>query len=248
MLLDEKICNTCNIIKSSDNFYFRKQTGKLQGDCKVCYQDKKRKKLKENNKKRIPKKKKCIDCENLCDARKKTLRCYSCENKKRWKNADKKQKFIDSVKKKWESAEYRQKMSNCMKKQRSSPEFIKKLSEAFPVKNRLSSVHRRIRKDLSLDFYGFQSEVIVDKYFVDEIHEDKKIIIEINGDYVHANPKKYTCDEIIRLPGSRYTASEKWHQDQIKISNLEKLGYKVIVIWESDDIEIHKKEIGVLCG
>ena len=85
MLLAEKICNTCKILKKSNEFYLRKQTNNLQGDCKVCYQEKKRKirakKIENGFPRYVAKKKKCIDCENLCDARKKISRCYSCENK-----------------------------------------------------------------------------------------------------------------------------------------------------------------------
>jgi len=49
----------------------------------------------------------------------------------------------------------------------------------------------------------------------------------------------YESDDLFNF-NTILTASEIWEKDRIRISNLEKLGYKVIVIWESeivDDIE-----------
>ena len=68
------------------------------------------------------------------------------------------------------------------------------------LKNRLSKLHQKIKNELQLYKIGFVSEQRVDRYLVDELNENKKIIIEINGDYIHANPKIYKLDDIIRLP------------------------------------------------
>jgi len=59
-------------------------------------------------------------------------------------------------------------------------------------------------------------------------------VIEVNGDYVHANPKIYSADDIIRLRGNSYKASYKWQKDREKIDWLLSQGYTVTVIWESD--------------
>ena len=47
----------------------------------------------------------------------------------------------------------------------------------------------------------------------------------------------YKSDDIIRLPGSSYTAEEKWDTDYRRLQTLESLGYKVLVIWESDELD-----------
>ena len=43
--------------------------------------------------------------------------------------------------------------------------------------------------------------------------------------------------------GQSFTAAEKREQDLFRKDKLEKAGYNVIVVWESDDIEEKKKEI-----
>jgi very-short-patch-repair endonuclease len=246
MLLEEKICITCKELKKVSEFYFRKQTGKLQGDCKSCYQSKKRKRrterVSDGSLKYNPKKKKCIDCDNLCDARKHIVRCYSCNNKFRFKeNPRLKEKISLSNKRMWQNEEYRNKMSTQMQSLRKDPEFNKKLSSSFSKNNRLTKLHKKIKEELKLIERGFMSEQSIGKYFADELNEEKRIIIEINGDYVHANPKKFKAEDIIKLPNSKYTAAEKWESDKKKIEALTSMGYRVITIWESDDLEEVKK-------
>lgn len=67
-------------------------------------------------------------------------------------------------------------------------------------------------------------------------------IIEYNGDYWHMNPKIYKPNDKIpftniiskKIHGD--CASDIWEYDRKKKEALEKLGYKVKVIWESDCI------------
>jgi len=105
------------------------------------------------------------------------------------------------------------------------------------LSSRLSKLHKKIREALNLSQLGFVSEQVVDGFIVDELNIEKKIIIEINGDYVHANPKLYKETDIIKLANSKYTAKEKWLYDEFRIKTLESLGYKVIIIWESDNLD-----------
>lgn len=106
-----------------------------------------------------------------------------------------------------------------------------------------SKLHQKIRNELLLDLQGFKSEQPVLNYSADELHPEKKIIVEIHGDYVHANPKRFSADDIIRLYGQSYTAAEKWEMDAIRTQRLEAAGYNVIVVWESDDLEQKQIEI-----
>ncbi len=172
-------------------------------------------------------------------------------------------KISFKIKEKWNDLSYRIKTSNSikqiaskeenklrnsikMKKQRENPEFLKKRFKNS--KNRLSKLHIKIRNLLELDKFGFISEQLIERYFADELNEDKKIIIEINGDYTHANPSKYKPESIIRLSGQSFTAQEKWDSDKIKIENLNKIGYKVLVIWESDNLVEVKNKLYQLLG
>lgn len=104
----------------------------------------------------------------------------------------------------------------------------------------------RITDQLNLRELGFLGEQTVNRYSIDELHVEKKIAVEINGDYVHANPKYYSADDIIRLPGSSYTAAEKWDNDEQRRIKLEQMGYTVFVIWESDDIEVIREKLDKL--
>jgi very-short-patch-repair endonuclease len=114
---------------------------------------------------------------------------------------------------------------------------------SLKASGRLSRLHQKIREELDLKSLGFESEVVVGRYRVDEINEKAKLIVEINGDYVHANPDIYKEDDQIRLPGSSYSAKDKWERDQKKIEKLKSLGYDVIVIWETDELSEKLAEI-----
>lgn len=68
------------------------------------------------------------------------------------------------------------------------------------------------------------------------VTEPIKVCIEINGDFYHANPKKYSDNDIIPIRGSggKITARQIWENDLNKKNVLESRGYKVYYIWESD--------------
>jgi very-short-patch-repair endonuclease len=60
------------------------------------------------------------------------------------------------------------------------------------------------------------------------------IILEINGDYWHANPRKYLSSDSIKYPNRVITAKDKWEEDKAKTILAEKYGYRVIDIWEDE--------------
>ena len=110
-------------------------------------------------------------------------------------------------------------------------------------RNRLSKLHQRIRTQLDLDHLGFVSEQQIGRYFVDELNHEKKVIVEIYGDYTHANPKKFDDHFVVRLVGQSYTAQEKHQADEKRLNKLRDEGYKVIIVWESDDLSEKQKQI-----
>jgi len=59
------------------------------------------------------------------------------------------------------------------------------------------------------------------------------IIIEINGDFWHANPIKYKKDDILRFPKKEVLCYDIWQKDLLKKKTAIKNGYVVIYIWES---------------
>lgn len=171
------------------------------------------------------------------------------------------EKLSIALKKKWEDESFRNKVtqrmkeaiasnpaerqrrSQWMKEKMKDPEFTTLIMSSHKASGRISRLHQKIREELDLKSLGFESEVVVGRYRVDEINEEAKLIVEINGDYVHANPGIYKEDDQIRLPGSSYSAKDKWESDQRKIENLKSLGYEVIVIWETDELSEKMEEI-----
>jgi len=72
------------------------------------------------------------------------------------------------------------------------------------------------------------------RFVFDFLLPDKKTIIEVNGDYWHANPLIYREDDMISHPGGKVKVKDIWERDKRKIDYATKIGYNVIVIWEYD--------------
>ena len=64
------------------------------------------------------------------------------------------------------------------------------------------------------------------------IEPDK--IIEVNGDYWHFNPKIYHAESTQKLRDKSILAKEKWAYDKYIIDEMKYLGFKVLVVWESE--------------
>jgi len=86
--------------------------------------------------------------------------------------------------------------------------------------------------DVKSNFYIKSSDN--SKYFYDIIVEGTNKIIEINGDFWHANPRFFTENQILHHPGRDISAKEVWSQDKKKIECAEQFGYEVLVIWEHE--------------
>lgn len=154
---------------------------------------------------------------------------------------------------KWKDDEFRIKQSALIKqstnsqteKLRRSSVIIEKMQNGYVPfgKKTTSKLHLHIRSYLGLEEMGFVSEQNINGYIVDEVNYDLSIVIEINGDYVHANPKIYTPDDTIVLRGSRYSARDKWIKDETRIKTIVDEGYYVFVIWETDDLDSVKEKL-----
>lgn len=80
---------------------------------------------------------------------------------------------------------------------------------------------------------GFISEEYFNGYFPDEINYEKKLILEINGDYFHCNPRDFHDPEQY-LSFLKCRVKDRWEHDAKRTAKLESLGYRVLIIWESD--------------
>lgn len=168
-----------------------------------------------------------------------TKKKHSNNSKAMWANPDMRIKMSESIKKAANDPKERKRRSVLQQIRMNDPEYVEKLFGTCWGK--FSKLHQRIRMQLQLEQYGFLYEQIIGNRMVDELHFERRIVIEINGDYIHANPKKYKADDVIRIPGENYTAQEKWERDRRKIEYLSQKGYQVFVIWESDNIEEWKQ-------
>lgn len=171
---------------------------------------------------------------------------HSQNSKKRWADPVTRVKMCASIRDAVNAPEERQRRSEFQLERMNDPIYVEKLFGTHW--GRFSKLHQRLRSELKLESYGFQSEQIIGKRLVDELCASKKIVIEINGDYIHANPKKYSADDIIRIPGDSYTAAEKWERDAKKKAYLESKGYCVFVIWESDDMGEWRSKLNAFCS
>ena len=69
----------------------------------------------------------------------------------------------------------------------------------------------------------------------DIIIESHKLIIEIYGNYWHANPEIYDdLDVIVKYGHKRKTAAEIRKEDESRITQLQSFGYDVCILCESD--------------
>lgn len=68
-------------------------------------------------------------------------------------------------------------------------------------------------------------------YFIKELN----VGIEYNGDFWHANPKKYKALDIPNSKRNDLTAKDIWEKDSKRIKSLrEEYDIQIIVIWESE--------------
>ena len=71
------------------------------------------------------------------------------------------------------------------------------------------------------------------RYSYDFIIEDV-LLLEMNGDFWHANPNKYKKHDILHFPGRYVVAEDLWKKDEHKKQLAINKGYKFLTIWESD--------------
>ncbi len=104
-----------------------------------------------------------------------------------------------------------------------------KLKRSMPQKTSIEVIVEDILKRLGIDY--IYNEVIPNSSYnfrPDFRIESHKIIIEVHGDYWHANLNIYSKDFLNEM---QVIAIEK---DNIKKEVYEKLGYTVFIVWEED--------------
>jgi len=116
-------------------------------------------------------------------------------------------------------------------------ERIKKIHNS-DVKKRssisnLSVIFAKILEDLNIIY---EQEFIIQEGLYVRIYDFKinETLIELNGDFWHANPNKYNSDDILKFPGGDVTAKNIWEKDEFKKQLAINNGYNIIYFWEKE--------------
>lgn len=200
----------------------------------------------------------CQSCKNILGISGMKGKKYSEESKQRrrekmlennpMKNPENRKKISNALKGRsvpWLSGrkkpDHAKKMSEHMKNVWSSDGEYKNSLQSHLNKMKIdlrighSKLHSKFKQTMiKIGMENFKSEERIGKYVVDEVNYDKKIIIEVYGDYWHCNPLFYQSGDIVSFPGRKSTAQEIWDRDMERERILSKFGYKVIVVWEYD--------------
>lgn len=195
------------------------------------------------------KKNKCEDCNKPCDKRSK--RCKACSNRKIGKSkprhpklcekcgkqlAKRKYKFCHScnMKGRWANSNYKKKTKAAIRAsfdaRWADPSIRKKIIGYLTDHHGTSKLEKNVAK-IGAQF-GFQHSVAVGRYLADILDDKRKIIVEVNGDLWHCNPKFWKANDI--HPNKKVSAQVIWDRDAKRKSYLESLGYTVYILWEDD--------------
>lgn len=98
-----------------------------------------------------------------------------------------------------------------------------------------SNIEKRVGIILhDLDINYTHSFYIAHRQF-DFLLNDICLILEVNGDYWHANPRLYKKDDVLHFPnGVEKKAERVWLKDTVKCNIAKRRGYKVVYLWEFD--------------
>ena len=161
------------------------------------------------------------------------------EGKKKWESICQsksltKENFIKrhgeiEGKKKWEKYRQKQAKTLTVRCSKISQDFFWELYEKIPESLKEFVYFNELNKEYYK--YDYENSKI---YFFDFVITNKKIIIEFNGDYWHANPKKYNATDVLNFGGNHVQVSDIWERDEIKKTFAINHGYDILFIWESD--------------
>jgi len=106
-----------------------------------------------------------------------------------------------------------------------------------------SKLETRIQSILDRSKIVYTKPFFIHPYWYDFYLNEFKIILEIQGDYWHANPSMYYPDDLIHYISTKITAQNIWDKDKKKADIAKQKGFLVIYIWESEMIILNEKEL-----
>lgn len=72
---------------------------------------------------------------------------------------------------------------------------------------------------------------------------DTNIVIEVQGNYWHANPEIYNPDDVLNYPEAFTKAEDIWEKDYNKLKTAEKYAYQIKYLWEYDLNKMNDSDI-----
>ena len=69
------------------------------------------------------------------------------------------------------------------------------------------------------------------------------LLVEMNGNYFHANPRMYSEDDIIKIAKREIKAKDIWNYDAHKMKLGKNSGYNILVLWEDEFVGMTDKEV-----
>jgi very-short-patch-repair endonuclease len=141
----------------------------------------------------------------------------------------------------WQRPEYAEKtihsMNMAFERRWADPEFRSQTIDNLIGSGPVSLLEKRVAS-VAIK-YGYVSSYNIGRYIVDLANIDEKIIVEVNGDLWHCNPKIYNKDFVIPVSGK--SAESIWEKDLNRRNFLENLGYRFYVLWETDILKGEEK-------
>ena len=101
----------------------------------------------------------------------------------------------------------------------------------IPSKSRDTKPELIVTEMLTLSGIRFIKQFSLPRIYCDFYLPDYNLIIEVDGDYWHANPDRFSSDDLIG--SKKMKASQIWESDKKKSEKIIAFGYKLLRIWSS---------------
>ena len=114
-----------------------------------------------------------------------------------------------------------------------------KQKKVTSLKKSRTKIEAALAKILDKLEIPYKQNVPLNRYCVDFL-VNESLIVECYGDFWHCNPKFYDAEYYNKA--LKCQAQDKWSKDANRRHILEEMGYRFIVVWETD-LKKHPKEI-----
>lgn len=120
--------------------------------------------------------------------------------------------------------------------------LVKNYPDGIPVMS--SKLEHRIIRIANENNIEYKHQKWINNTSYDFLFSSKSIL-EVQGDYWHANPLIYSTGDVINQCGNIIKVDDIWNKDTIKKENAELYGYNVYYIWECElnsmsDVDIYE--------